>query len=744
MLFLLKYSFIIIFLLISGSIYYFGFTEAGLQKEISLLSQFSNGKINIEKASGVLLSAFTLHNISYQTQHQQVAIRTLDFSWNPDGLLRGKFLINHIMIDHAKINIPKVIDKNSETQWNIDFFHRFIIKKIMIKTFTFQYADARIDADITLTDKWDAHWKIAIPHFKIVNPNSAGSLISSGTIQGEKLTPLINASIQANQFQFNQQKIEALTGKINLNLQPKTLSSIYLSANNIKINQHLIKKISTHLSGNMQYINKALLADIKMDILQKYKLTAQLALPHFTEITDLHQELMGKIQVTTSYLNWLVDCVPQIKNPQGILKSQIRLSGTLAKPTIALDATLTNGAMHIPQLGMSLERISLNAKTVALKTLIFNGQIFSGKGQGKLQGTVDLTKKDFPISLTFQGNQLPLVNLAAYKITASPNVSIIFVNHHLQLQGMVTVPYAEIAPKNFNSVITLPRDVVFVGQPKVSLPFLIRMQLAVHLGENIKINYNNLQAQLSGSLQIIQVPGSLPIGIGELYTTQGTYQAYGQKLSIQEGRLIFTGGQLINPGLNIRAVRTIKTLNVNNGVNSFSAMNNLSSVYTGSEILTVGVQAQGTVNNPIVTLISTPSGLSQNDILSYLLFGYPQSQISSRQTSTLLSAVSAVGLDGQSQFSSMTEKLQHSLGLTELNVESTDIFNPTSGSVVSTTSFVIGKQLGNNLSIHYSMGLFDPISILNLRYQLSKHFAVQSETSSIDNGADLLYEFERE
>ena len=83
-----------------------------------------------------------------------------------------------------------------------------------------------------------------------------------------------------------------------------------------------------------------------------------------------------------------------------------------------------------------------------------------------------------------------------------------------------------------------------------------------------------------------------------------------------------------------------------------------------------------------------------------------------------------------------------------MSVESLQVFNPnatsSSNSVVSTTSLVIGKQLSNDLSIHYSVGLFYPVSILNLRYQLTKNWAIQSETSTLDNGADVLYSIERD
>lgn len=746
MLFILKYFFITFFLLLGGAIYYFCATEEGLKKEIILLAQLSNNQIKIEQASGTLFSTFQLKNISFQFPKQQGTIQSLHFTWDPTHILVGKFFINHITMDNAKIVITKIAAKKTENKKiDLRFLNYIIIKNININALALQYGNTKLDATIQLTDQWKGNWECIIPNLEVFLPNSKGALSSIGTLSGPRMTPIIDAVLQAQQIRFFQHTIGKINGKININLQPETRSHIELTANNIQIKNNFIKKFDTKIIGDIQRKPKALSANFSMDVLKKYFITAQLTLPNFTTITDLKQMITGKIDATTRHLDWLTDYIKQIKNPRGILKGQIHLTGTLEKPTILAEANLLNGAFHIPELGATFDRINLNAKTDALKTVNFIGRFTANKGTAQLQGSIDLTKKNLPISATLQGNQLSVVNLPEYQITISPNIKLIFFDNNLQLQGSIAVPEAKIMPKNFNNVISLPSEVVFVGQPKsTALPFSMTMQLAVQLGKNIYIDYNNLKTQLNGSLQIIRNSNSPAIGSGELYTSNGTYQAYGQTLAIQAGRIIFTGGQLTNPGLNIRAVRTIKTINLSSGINSFSASNNLQSIYMGADTLTVGVQVQGTVNTPIVTLISVPAGLSQNDILSYLMFGYPQSQISSRQAGTVLSALSAVGFDGKSQFSSMTEKLQNSLGLTELNVQSTDMFNPSSGSVVSTTSFVIGKQLGNNLSIHYSIGLFDHISVLNLRYQLSKHFAVQSETSSIDNGADLLYEFEKE
>ena len=50
----------------------------------------------------------------------------------------------------------------------------------------------------------------------------------------------------------------------------------------------------------------------------------------------------------------------------------------------------------------------------------------------------------------------------------------------------------------------------------------------------------------------------MPIGRGELSVIEGRYEAYGQKLDINRGRLLFDASPLDDPGLDIEARRRSK------------------------------------------------------------------------------------------------------------------------------------------------------------------------------------------
>jgi translocation and assembly module TamB len=290
----------------------------------------------------------------------------------------------------------------------------------------------------------------------------------------------------------------------------------------------------------------------------------------------------------------------------------------------------------------------------------------------------------------------------------------------------------------------LPSEVVFVNDTQnksTALPTNIVMHIQINLGNRITVSYHNLQARLTGHLTVTQTARSLLLASGELNIVNGEYRAYGKLLHINNGRLLYTGNPVSNPGLNIRATQTIRTVTSSNGQNNLNGASPFANTYTGTQQLTVGVQVTGTLNSPVTTLFSDPSGLSQDDILSYLLFGYPKSNITAGSSLALLNAML---INPNGGVGGLPNKLQQTLGLTELNVGSTQYFNTDDDKTEQTTTVSVGKQLGNKLSLHYSVSIFNNFSILNVRYQLSKRWAVQSETSTQDNGGDLLYEFERD
>jgi len=252
------------------------------------------------------------------------------------------------------------------------------------------------------------------------------------------------------------------------------------------------------------------------------------------------------------------------------------------------------------------------------------------------------------------------------------------------------------------------KDIVIVngsGETKEEKKWKIYSKVRLVLGDQVKFDGFGLSGDITGDITAVDVPGKLTAGTGELQVMQGLYKAYGQKLKIEKGRLVFSGGSIDNPGLDVRATRR-----------------------TGDVI--AGVNVRGTLKDPQLDLFSTPA-MDQGDALSYLLFGRPMRQASGAEGQQLYNAALSLGLSGGEK---LAKRIGSLFGLEQLEVEG--------GVTPQESVLVIGKYLSPRLYISYGIGLFEPISTVRTRYQVSRKWLVQTELG-IQSGADLLYKIER-
>ena len=736
--------------MLMGAFYFLAMTTPGLQFDIKMAKHYLP-ELQIESAEGNLFSTFTLKNIYYQNQSQQIQVGTFSLTWKPEALLLKKWIIDSITVDHANVVIkqlpavnkeptPKTKKKNNP----LSVLQRIRIYHIHLNQVKLQLGNAEIDLSGKLEKNWDVNWYVRIPDLADFMSGSAGSLLTSGSITGEIFSPTINATLEGKKLLVSDQQINQLNAKAQIIVKPKVNSTLDISATGLKIEDYPINKFDFNASGQIAFQKKTLIANIKAVYAKQFPITATVTLPKFSRLDNPKQQIAATFNSSFTTVGWLTDFIPVIKNPQGLIKANVEVKGTIAHPEMTSNINIINGRVTIPSVGITLRNMNVSGQSGLNNQLTFNGDLRSDKGTGQIQGVFDFGKPDYPLTLSLKGINLTAVDLPEYHVVISPDVKLNYTQQNLQLQGTILIPTAKITPKDFNSTITLPSDVVFVDSKKTvdTLPFTTGLQLRLQLGDDIRVTYNNLRARLAGSLEITQTPGAIINAAGELYTKKGTYNAYGQKLKIKTGRLIYTGGSLMNPGLNISAVKEIKTVSTGGNVSSFTGTTDLKPVYTGPQTIVAGVQVAGTLDNPRLTLFSNQN-LSQADILSYMLFGYPQSQASGHEYGAILSALSSLN-SKTTGVGSLTKKVKNTLGFSELTVESAQVFNPKTSTTSSTTTVVIGKQLSPKLSMHYSVGLFYPVSILSLRYKLSKRWAIQSETSTMDNGADLLYSIERD
>jgi translocation and assembly module TamB len=251
-------------------------------------------------------------------------------------------------------------------------------------------------------------------------------------------------------------------------------------------------------------------------------------------------------------------------------------------------------------------------------------------------------------------------------------------------------------------------DAVIVGtpQPRTPTDWAMHAQVRVILGDDVNVSGFKLNAKVAGEVTVQEQPKQPTLAQGEFRIAAGDYEVYGQKIKIERGRLVYAGGTIDDPGLDMRATRRI------------------------NDDVLVGVEARGTLHSPRLQLVSEPA-MSDTDVLSYLLLGRPSNQASQNEGNLLYRAATGLGLSGGE---ALARRLGAIFGIRDVRIEQDE--------KTKTTSLLFGTYLSPRLYVSYGVGLFDAINTLRLRYQLTQHWTVQTE-SGADTGVDLLYTIER-
>lgn len=58
-------------------------------------------------------------------------------------------------------------------------------------------------------------------------------------------------------------------------------------------------------------------------------------------------------------------------------------------------------------------------------------------------------------------------------------------------------------------------------------------------------------------------------------------------------------------------------------------------------------------------------------------------------------------------------------------------------------AFTVGKYLSPKLYVSYGIGLFDPVSTLSMRYTLNSRWRLETQSSSLATGGDIIYSIDR-
>jgi translocation and assembly module TamB len=457
----------------------------------------------------------------------------------------------------------------------------------------------------------------------------------------------------------------------------------------------------------------SLSAEMRLDAAQRGIISGKLRADR--SAADLMASPMrGQLQMATGELGFLTLYLPAIDRAAGHFDANLDFEGTIGRPRATGVIKLTDGEMDLYQMNLALRALAIEARIVS-NNLQFSS---TGKaGTGTLQSSGKIEWRDnLPYGeLKVSGENLRVVDVPEARIDASPDLTFLIAGRDILAKGEVKIPLARIEPADLTNAVLPSADERLVGPAELQEgdPFRVTSDITVTLGEKVRVETYGLTGHITGSIRESTMPGEPTRATGELQVRDGEYLALARKLEIERGRLIFNGGLLVDPAVDIRAVKIFPDVKA-------------------------GVNVRGSLREPRLSFFSEPS-IPQSQIVSLLLagggledtnaVGRPGNPGASQEVAGQAAALLAAQLGGR-------------LGINDISVESSGRVKDDTGRVSNETSLVLGKYLSPRLYVSWGVSLTESINTFKMRYTLDENWTVKTEAGK-ERAADLVFTIEK-
>jgi translocation and assembly module TamB len=424
--------------------------------------------------------------------------------------------------------------------------------------------------------------------------------------------------------------------------------------------------------------------------------------------------MTGEVTLKRVDLDFLAPLTDYLLEPTGKINGFFSLSGSVIQPRANGELSIVEGGIALPNQGVTLEDVKLTLSTEENGARL-NCEASSGGGKLNVSGKVEYTETGILGDLTIRGKDFLLLSLPEYEIQITPDMRFLFSNEKGELSGTVKIPTAKVTPEEMTSSVTVSKDVVFVnGGEEIKEPhWPLSISLNVQLGQDVRIDGYGLKGRLAGALKLQDVPGSFLTATGELDFIDSIFTIFGRSFDIERGRVLFTGGAIDNPGIDVRAQKKV------------------SAEEAKGDGYVVGVDVNGLVQNLQFHLFSDPF-MEDTDILSHLLVGHSLAGSSAEENSILGAAAVALGVEGGS---AIFQRVGDLFSVDDLHLEGT--------SEKEDISLVVGKRITKDLYFGYDINMFNQLGVFRIRYGLARGFSIETQTSTESTGTDILYTIER-
>lgn len=383
------------------------------------------------------------------------------------------------------------------------------------------------------------------------------------------------------------------------------------------------------------------------------------------DVLDTTSSLNAQVQVEVDDLGVVAAAFPALHEPRGRILGELRITGTPDVPVFDGVLRLTGGQAGIPDAGIAVEDVLVEAVPAAPGRLALSGSLRSGEGEAMVDGEADFAGRALDAWFEVSGTDFELVDLPGLYLVASPDVRVTL-GEGVGVTGTLRIPRADIEVGRDLPLAdqTSPDAVVHgLNGSAAPPPRPYRIDIAAELGDDVRLDGAGLAARLEGAVRVSAGADGPWLGTGRLAIREG--RRLGQELVVDRGELTFNG-PLDEPAVDVRASRRVGEV-------------------------AVGIALTGTPSRLQAALSSNPE-MDDADVLSYLLTGRALDRASDAHAAGLAAAAFELGL---ARAAPVAAQLRDALGVDRLHIDG------------DAGTLIAGSRLGGRLWVEYAYGLVD-------------------------------------
>lgn len=122
-------------------------------------------------------------------------------------------------------------------------------QNLTIKTLRMKAGEARLEAEGSLTQRWDLRWKLDAPRLQGLVPNLSGAIASSGALSGSRDRPAVAANFTVQKLRHGDTQIQQLRGEANVDVGGASRSQLKMTGDGLTLGGQNWKSFTLDGSG---------------------------------------------------------------------------------------------------------------------------------------------------------------------------------------------------------------------------------------------------------------------------------------------------------------------------------------------------------------------------------------------------------------------------------------------------------------------------------------------------------------